>query len=478
MEDLVMMRHSQTHGTDSTEACDDASSAYPTNMTLAAGATPLLEFDPYPYSLSTPGERPDPMDLEDASASASSASSGDKDSEKKEGDDATSAVTSSQDNDDGEMDEMELQYPTESDVKATADDDVENESGDADEMELQYPPDSDGKAADVEADNGASKENQHSDVEVAGDEMDHDLQPQYPRETDFKAADVEADNGAREEDATELQRPTESAVDDEAADVEIVNNAHEGDEMMHLQHSVESNAKAAGIEPEETGMDEVQSVEGVDEVSEESETDADGDDDPEYEDFASSVALDDTQESAVEEEPAAADNIVIEEPIDEPIVEERASEEPAAESIVIGEEPIVDELIVEERASEEAAADSIEVEPIVDELIVEERASKEPAADAPAMEELEEPSHAVHDAAEEATHGYVYIFCPVLSDQSCRLGQETDGNILEPVEASAAPVDIGSLPEDQVEIRDVPAEANIWEGEKTNGVVVSEQDSR
>ncbi|KAJ7818197.1 hypothetical protein B0H14DRAFT_3474031 [Mycena olivaceomarginata] len=86
-EDPVAIDRSQTNGTDFTADFTQPEhilTAYPSEVTLAASATPVLEFDPYPYSLSTPGERPDPVEQEEISPS----STGDKDSEEKtEGDD-------------------------------------------------------------------------------------------------------------------------------------------------------------------------------------------------------------------------------------------------------------------------------------------------------------------------------------------------------------------------------------------------------
>ncbi|KAJ6593520.1 hypothetical protein B0H19DRAFT_23287 [Mycena capillaripes] len=226
-DDHIVVDESQATGTDFTLANeedltlrdDDTSTAapYPTKMTLTGSATPVLEFDPYPYSLSTPGEHLDPVDQEVVSVSSSS--TGDKDSEEKtEGEDAVSPFTS-QDNDVGDVEGMELEYPAEADVKG---------------IEVEET----GSVAAV-------------DVPEEGIEL------QYPAETDVEAT----------------------------ADVEV----------------------------EEAG-----SVEAVDDVSEESETDADGDEDPDYEDSSSSV--DGEQESDVEQSLVNEDNIEEEQPADAPPV--------------------------------------------------------------------------------------------------------------------------------------------------------------
>ncbi|KAJ7794272.1 hypothetical protein B0H14DRAFT_126407 [Mycena olivaceomarginata] len=325
-EDPVAIDRSQTNGTDFTADFTQPEhilTAYPSEVTLAASATPVLEFDPYPYSLSTPGERPDPVEQEEISPS----STGDKDSEEKtEGDEATSAATSH----DHDHDEIELQYPSESDIKAAPSvDDIPNTN----EMELQYPSESDVKAADIEMDNHVS----------------------------------------HEEDGMEIQPSAESDVKGPADEPEV-------EDLKSFEVS-----------------EEAQSVEGIDEISdEESETDAAGDDDPDYEDSSSSVAADDTLQPAVD---------IDEEPADAPGTEETADDVPPQ---------VVDKTDIEE-----------------------------PAADVLAMEES---TPAVHDGTEET-----------LKD---------DLPILEPVEVSAASVDVL---EDRADEKDVPNQ------DKMENVVASDE---
>ncbi|KAJ7928446.1 hypothetical protein B0H13DRAFT_983127 [Mycena leptocephala] len=250
IEDHVVENESQANGTDLTLVHEEdhlredssTATAYPTKMTLAASATPVLEFDPYPYSLSTPGERLDPMEQEEASVS--SASTGGKDSEDRtEGEDATSAVTS-QENDTGDMDEMQLQYPIEPDVKATPD------------IQLEAVDAQDGEMDATEAFNGV------------GDAEGMDLHP--ITESDVKDIQLETDLLDGEVDAVE-------ALDTTADEVA---NAVDGE------------------------VDAIEASDAADDISEESETDAHGDEDPDYEDSSSSVGGE-QDENDIEEAPAA-----------------------------------------------------------------------------------------------------------------------------------------------------------------------------
>jgi hypothetical protein len=253
IEDHVVENESQANGTDLTLVHEEdhlredssTATAYPTKMTLAASATPVLEFDPYPYSLSTPGERLDPMEQEEASVS--SASTGGKDSEDRtEGEDATSAVTS-QENDTGDMDEIELQYPIEPDVKATPD------------IQLEAVDAQDGEMDATEAFNGV------------GDAEGMDLHK--ITESDVKDIQLETDLLDGEVDAVEAL--------DTTADVQLgVANAVDGE------------------------VDAIEASDAADDISEESETDAHGDEDPDYEDSSSSVGGE-QEENDIEEAPAA-----------------------------------------------------------------------------------------------------------------------------------------------------------------------------
>lgn len=81
---------------------------------VVPSATRVLEVDPYPYSLSTPGGQPEPT--EQGELSAVSQTSWEENTQG----DSTSATTS-QDQDALDVDEMELSYPAESDIKAEDD---------------------------------------------------------------------------------------------------------------------------------------------------------------------------------------------------------------------------------------------------------------------------------------------------------------------------------------------------------------------
>ncbi|KAJ7502944.1 hypothetical protein B0H11DRAFT_1987125 [Mycena galericulata] len=196
---------------------ETALDSYPSKITLAPSATPVLEVDPYPYSLSTPGEHPDPMEQE--ISGVSSPSTGDKDSEKT--DDATSVVTSP-DNDPVDFDEMELRYLAEPDVKPAADDEAEG----------------------MESVGAVDDEESAESVGAVDDELEG-------TESVGAAAD-------------EVEGPESAGVD------EVIGTESVG--------SVDDEVEGA------------ESVGAADDVSEGSETDADGDDDPDYTTSASSVA--------------------------------------------------------------------------------------------------------------------------------------------------------------------------------------------
>ncbi|KAJ6631618.1 hypothetical protein B0H10DRAFT_503958 [Mycena sp. CBHHK59/15] len=113
---------------------------YPTQVTLTGKAAPVLGYDPYPYSLSTPGEHFDPTEQDEVSVSSI-----DKDSEEKTDGETTSPVTSNG-NDRPDTEELELQYPSEVDIKLTAEVEVEEvePADDAEHVSEESETDADG----------------------------------------------------------------------------------------------------------------------------------------------------------------------------------------------------------------------------------------------------------------------------------------------------------------------------------------------
>ena len=118
-------------------------------------------------------------------------------------------------------------------------------------------------------------------------------------------------------------------------------------------------------------------------------------------------------EEPMEEEP------VMEEPlIEEPVVEEPIIEEPLMEEPII-EEPLIEEPVIEEPIMEEPLME----EPIVEESIIEEPLMEEPTIEEPLVEEplieepvAEEPVIQVEEPAEEAEEEEEEVLIPDMSD--------------------------------------------------------------
>lgn len=118
-------------------------------------------------------------------------------------------------------------------------------------------------------------------------------------------------------------------------------------------------------------------------------------------------------EEPMEEEP------VVEEPlIEEPVVEEPIIEEPLMEEPII-EEPLIEEPVIEEPIMEEPLME----EPIVEESIIEEPLMEEPTIEEPLVEEplieepvAEEPVIQVEEPAEEAEEEEEEVLIPDMSD--------------------------------------------------------------
>lgn len=118
-------------------------------------------------------------------------------------------------------------------------------------------------------------------------------------------------------------------------------------------------------------------------------------------------------EEPMEEEPVMEEPIVEEPLIEEPVVEEPIIEEPIIEEPLI-EEPVIEEPIMEEPLMEE---------PIVEESIVEEPLMEEPTIEEPLVEEplieepvAEEPVIQVEEPAEEAEEEEEEVLIPDMSD--------------------------------------------------------------
>lgn len=118
-------------------------------------------------------------------------------------------------------------------------------------------------------------------------------------------------------------------------------------------------------------------------------------------------------EEPMEEEPVMEEPIVEEPLIEEPVVEEPLMEEPMIEEPLI-EEPVIEEPIMEEPLMEE---------PIVEESIIEEPLMEEPTIEEPLVEEplieepvAEEPVIQVEEPAEEAEEEEEEVLIPDMSD--------------------------------------------------------------
>lgn len=118
-------------------------------------------------------------------------------------------------------------------------------------------------------------------------------------------------------------------------------------------------------------------------------------------------------EEPMEEEPVMEEPIVEEPLIEEPVVEEPLMEEPMIEEPLI-EEPVIEEPIMEEPLMEE---------PIVEESIIEEPLMEEPTIEEPLVEEplieepvAEEPVIQVEELAEEAEEEEEEVLIPDMSD--------------------------------------------------------------
>ena len=143
-------------------------------------------------------------------------------------------------------------------------------------------------------------------------------------------------------------------------------------------------------------------------------------------------------EEPMEEEPVMEEPIVEEPLIEEPVVEEPLIEEPVLEEPIIEEplmeepiieEPLIDEPVIEEPLMEEPLME----EPIVEESIIEEPLMEEPTIEEPLMEEptieeplveeplieepvAEEPVIQVEEPAEEAEEEEEEVLIPDMSD--------------------------------------------------------------
>ena len=133
-------------------------------------------------------------------------------------------------------------------------------------------------------------------------------------------------------------------------------------------------------------------------------------------------------ENVQPEEPVVEEPIVEEPLIEEPVVEEPIIEEPLMEEPII-EEPLIEEPVIEEPIMEEPLME----EPIVEESIIEEPLMEEPTIEEPLMEEptieeplveeplieepvAEEPVIQVEEPAEEAEEEEEEVLIPDMSD--------------------------------------------------------------
>ncbi len=128
-------------------------------------------------------------------------------------------------------------------------------------------------------------------------------------------------------------------------------------------------------------------------------------------------------EEPMEEEPVMEEPIVEEPLIEEPVVEEPIIEEPIIEEPLM-EEPIIEEPLIEEPVIEEPIMEEpLMEEPIVEESIIEEPLMEEPTIEEPLVEEplieeptAEEPVIQVEESAEEPEEEEEEVLIPDMSD--------------------------------------------------------------
>ena len=118
-------------------------------------------------------------------------------------------------------------------------------------------------------------------------------------------------------------------------------------------------------------------------------------------------------EEPMEEEPVMEEPIIEEPVMEEPIIEEPVMEEPIVEEPLI-EEPVVEEPMIEEPLIEEPVIE----EPIMEEPLMEEPTIEEPLVEEPLIEEpvAEEPVIQVEEPAEEAEEEEEEVLIPDMSD--------------------------------------------------------------
>ena len=128
-------------------------------------------------------------------------------------------------------------------------------------------------------------------------------------------------------------------------------------------------------------------------------------------------------EEPMEEEPVMEEPIVEEPLIEEPVVEEPLIEEPVVEEPIIEEplmeEPIIEEPLIEEPVIEEPIMEEpLMEEPTIEEPLVEEPTIEEPLVEEPLIEEpvAEEPVIQVEEPAEEAEEEEEEVLIPDMSD--------------------------------------------------------------
>ena len=128
-------------------------------------------------------------------------------------------------------------------------------------------------------------------------------------------------------------------------------------------------------------------------------------------------------EEPMEEEPVMEEPIVEEPLIEEPVVEEPIIEEPLMEEPII-EEPLIEEPVIEEPIMEEPIIEEPLIEePVIEEPIIEEPLMEEPTIEEPLVEEplieepvAEEPVIQVEEPAEEAEEEEEEVLIPDMSD--------------------------------------------------------------
>ena len=118
-------------------------------------------------------------------------------------------------------------------------------------------------------------------------------------------------------------------------------------------------------------------------------------------------------EEPMEEEPVVEEPIIEEPLMEEPIIEEPLIEEPVIEEPIM-EEPLMEEPIVEESIIEEPLME----EPTIEEPLMEEPTIEEPLVEEPLIEEpvAEEPVIQVEEPAEEAEEEEEEVLIPDMSD--------------------------------------------------------------